>query len=189
MTLALSCSSPVVSLALIGDGSALLFADQRESNQNAAETCLRLLEKGLVASGRSKTDIVLIVSDVGPGSFIGVRVGVTIAKTLAYALQISVAAVPSFDFMDPDGTVVIPSKKGEYFVRHVGNAAYRTSELPKEAFTGYGPDILEQRYPDARLAASQLSGLKTMRAEELVPQYLIEPSISVPKRPFSHLSQ
>ncbi len=184
MTLALSCSSSVVSIALIGKDVELLFAAQKDSNQNAAETCLRLLETGLLAAGRSKADILLIVSDVGPGSFIGVRVGVTIAKTLAYALEIEVAAVTSFDLIDPHGLAVIPSKKGEYFIRPIGGNAYRTSKLPNESYLGYGPDILDQRYPEARIAASQLSKLKRVRVEELVPQYLIEPSISVPKRPF-----
>ncbi|KKO18452.1 MAG: tRNA (adenosine(37)-N6)-threonylcarbamoyltransferase complex dimerization subunit type 1 TsaB [Candidatus Brocadia sp.] len=50
-------------------------------------------------TGWSPEDIDLIAVDVGPGSYTGLRVGVTCAKTLAYALQIPVIDVPVFDII------------------------------------------------------------------------------------------
>jgi tRNA threonylcarbamoyladenosine biosynthesis protein TsaB len=44
-------------------------------------------------------DIGLIAVDVGPGSYTGLRIGVTCAKTLAFALNIPVADVPIFDII------------------------------------------------------------------------------------------
>ena len=175
----------MASLALLSDDGAILFAGQSESNRNAAGTCLRILGRGLAEAGRTLSDIAFIVADIGPGSFIGVRVGVTIAKTMAFALGVPVAGVTSFDLIDSAGTAVVPSKRGEYFVRPSGLPAVRTSILPEgEPFLGYGPEILQQRYPDACLSPSLLSGLKKVRPEELLPDYLIEPSISFPKRPY-----
>lgn len=49
--------------------------------------------------GWSPHDIDLIAVDVGPGSYTGLRVGVTCAKTLAYALHKPVIDVPIFDII------------------------------------------------------------------------------------------
>lgn len=158
----------------------LAFAEEAESNQNASGVCLGLLERGAY----DPSAVTLVVADVGPGSFIGVRVGVTIAKTMAYALGVPVAGVSAFDLINPSGVAVIPSKRGEFFVREPGREPVRTTELPTRNFKGYGSGVQEIDYPEARLAASLLPTLKRLRAEDLLPEYLVEPSISTPKRAY-----
>jgi len=54
--------------------------------------CVRDL---LTECGRVPRDLVALVVDVGPGSFTGVRLGVTAAKTLAFALDRPVVGVTS----------------------------------------------------------------------------------------------
>ncbi len=49
------------------------------------------------AAGLTPTDLSGIVADVGPGSFTGVRVGVTAAKTIAFSLGTPLARVSSLE--------------------------------------------------------------------------------------------
>jgi tRNA threonylcarbamoyladenosine biosynthesis protein TsaB len=55
--------------------------------------------------GWKPKDIDLIAVDVGPGSYTGLRVGVTCAKALAYALNKPVVDVPIFDVIAENYTM------------------------------------------------------------------------------------
>jgi hypothetical protein len=172
-----STSSPWASVAAISPGGEVLWQDQRLAPRNASAACFEILQ------GRSIEGADLFVADVGPGSFTGVRVGVILAKMFGFLTDRPVAGVTSFDLIDALGLVALPSKKGEYFVRVPGEAPFRTVELPAGVI-GYGDSFEEPRPPDAGNAARLLETLQPMSAEHFLPEYLIEPSISQPKRPF-----
>jgi tRNA threonylcarbamoyladenosine biosynthesis protein TsaB len=145
---------------------------------------MRQLETLLEQSGRSLQDATLFAADLGPGSFTGVKVAVTIAKTLAYALGKPAAGTASFDLIDPAGVVVMPSKRGEFFIRQPGEEPVRSHSLPAGPFTGFGPEVESPVYPEAFRFSAVLDRLHPVEPERLVPNYLIEPSISVPKKPY-----
>jgi tRNA threonylcarbamoyl adenosine modification protein YeaZ len=181
---ALSSSSPIASVALLSDAGDLLFSAEKPSAWNASGVLVQMLEDGLLAAGCQLSSASLFLADVGPGSFIGVRVGVTLAKTFGFAQTVMVGGASSFDLISPDQTVVLPSKKGEFFVRRVGSEPIRTSELPEEQFVGFGPGIENELYPKASSFSSLLRRIKRVAPELLMPEYHIEPSISIPKKPF-----
>lgn len=184
MVVGFSCSSPICSVALIDGEGHVLFSASRETRSNASGACMELLERGLKEAQRGLGAVTLFCADLGPGSFIGVRVGVTLAKSFAFALGVKAAGATSFDLIDDQATVVLPSKKGEFFVRRPGEEPYRTAELPNERFTGYGPGMASEVVPNAARFASLLQRLQPVEPELLLPEYLIEPSISTPKKPF-----
>jgi hypothetical protein len=180
---AFSTSSPIVSVAVFSAECEILFSAESESRQEASNACLRLLEKsGLdVLQGR------LFLADLGPGSFTGTRVGVTLAKTLAWAAKGECGGTTAFDLISVEKTVVFPSRRGEWFVRPPGGEVTRSEELPQSDYLGFGPLIENPVFPHARRFASLLIHLSRMAPEALVPLYLIDPSISTPKQPLSRV--
>jgi tRNA threonylcarbamoyladenosine biosynthesis protein TsaB len=106
VTLYLSCSSPIASLALstknsVSTGDSLStknsvcdFIENTQSNQHSdfIHQALALLMK---RNQMSLNQISHLVVDQGPGSFTGVRVGVTVAKTLGYSLNIRLYTLSS----------------------------------------------------------------------------------------------
>lgn len=184
MIVAFSTSSPLASVAVISRDGVVLGSSEELAPMRASGASLNLLQALLATLKLDLSSAELFVSDLGPGSFTGVKVGVTLAKTLAFARGRLTAGVASFDLIDPGGVVVIPSKRGEFFVRRVGEEVARHSELPVGAFSGYGPGVETTTYPRAEGFARVLDKLRPVAAELLVPEYLIEPSISAPKRPF-----
>jgi tRNA A37 threonylcarbamoyladenosine modification protein TsaB len=127
----------------------------------------------------------LFAADIGPGSFTGVRVGVILAKTFAYTFDKPVAGASAFDLVSATETVVLPSKKGEYFVRHLGESPELRAEVAATTL-GYGPTLQIQTPPHAGNFAAILSVLQPTTADKFVPEYLIPPSISQPKKPYAN---
>jgi tRNA A37 threonylcarbamoyladenosine modification protein TsaB len=183
LIVAFSTSSRVTSVALLGSDGTVAWAGSEHAPQRASGACISLLERALAETGARLEEATAFAADLGPGSFTGVRVGIVMAKTFAFVYGRPCIGADSFDLISPTGTVVLPSKKGEYFIRRVGEAPVRTTELPAEPYDGFG-FAGGDTFPDAARFAPLVSKLQPMAAEALVPAYLIEPSISVPKKPF-----
>lgn len=184
MIVAFSTSSRQASVALLAADGAVLWSGRIEAPQAASGACLSLLEDGFRQIGKELSDVTLFLSDLGPGSFTGVRVGVTLAKTLAFAVGAKAGGSSAFDLIDPHGVVVLPSKRGEWFVRRPGQQPERGASLPAEEFVGFGPGIDLPIYPDAVRFSALVANLGPVEPEALLPLYLIEPSISTPKKPY-----
>lgn len=182
MTIAFSSSSPVASVALIdGDGS-VICGRSEESKQNASGVLLSLLDALLDEAGHSLDDAELFAADLGPGSFTGVRVGVTVCKTMAFACGARVVGADAFDLIDPQSPIAIPSRKGEHFLRLPGQPPVVVRDLPGGA-VGYGRAFDSPRYPAASAFGPLIANCEPTEPEQLVPLYIAEPSISTPKDP------
>jgi len=180
---AFSTSSPIVSVAVFNESGDVLFSGELESKQEASNACLQLLAK----SGFSVLEGSLFLADLGPGSFTGTRVGVTLAKTLAWSADAACSGVSAFDLISTEKTVVFPSKRGEWFIRPPGSEVSRSASLPELEFIGFGPGIDNPVYPHAKMFALLLISLEQIQPEQLAPLYLIDPSISQPKQPLSRV--
>jgi tRNA threonylcarbamoyl adenosine modification protein YeaZ len=180
--LAFSTSSPWASVALI-DGDTVVWEELQHAPQNASAACIRMLE----AHGEEWRKARIFAADVGPGSFTGVRVGVMLAKSFAFALGGGVVGANAFDLVATDETVALPSRRGEYFVRVPGEEPVRTEAVEFGRVVGYGPDFSEPEMPRAGGFAQLNESLKVEDPMTFAPAYLIEPSISIPKKPYRHV--
>ena len=87
-----------VSVALANDDGLVGRFDAPRSRRHA-ETILPAITALLDITGSKRTDISHLCVDVGPGMFTGLRVGVTTAITLAYALDVPVISVSSLEIL------------------------------------------------------------------------------------------
>lgn len=98
LLLAISTSTSYGSICL-HDGKSSLIEKTWNRQQSHAEILGPTIQDALTTLNLSAKDISLIACDVGPGSFTGVRIGVSTAKTLAYANKIPVVASTSLQLL------------------------------------------------------------------------------------------
>ncbi|HRF59706.1 MAG TPA: tRNA (adenosine(37)-N6)-threonylcarbamoyltransferase complex dimerization subunit type 1 TsaB [Fimbriimonadaceae bacterium] len=189
MILAFSTSSPRIGLALFSETGECCGSREFDGEGAVNRTFLEL-DDLLAAHGVPLSQVRGFIADVGPGSFAGVKAGVTFAKVLGQACGRLVAGVSSFDLIARDRPVAIPSRRGQYFVRHPSGEIEITDQVPAEA-VGYGTAFSTPEYPMASKAsdwalATRLRERSAPWGEpaQLVAEYRLEPSITPPKKPY-----
>lgn len=182
MIVAFSTSSPIASVALFTREGDRLGSAGRETDRRAGEACLELLDLMLAKLDRALGEAEGFVCDLGPGGFTSVRVGVMLAKSMAYAHGVRCAGASAFDLIDPAGPVFVPTRKGLWLLREPGKPPVPVTERPSKA-KGYGGDG-DVVLPSAAKFEALLPTLRWVSPEELMPEYHMEPSISTPKTPF-----
>lgn len=97
-TLYIDTHSEQVELVLFQDGTYFRRTSENVANHHSS-VIMPLLQKLLNDLSIRVTDLTDIIIVNGPGSFTGVRLGVTIAKTLAYTLNIPIKTITSLEVM------------------------------------------------------------------------------------------
>lgn len=102
-----------INLCLYKDGK-VLDKVVKETNHNLTNYTMPLLSELLKNNNIDVHNLNEIMVVIGPGSFTGVRIGVTIAKMLAYTLKINIKALTSFELYAVSKT----STKGKLVTVH-----------------------------------------------------------------------
>lgn len=89
MTLFLNTAQTEIVLALIEDRK-ILKLTKWQSKQDESAKLLLQVEELLGSQQKSLKDLEKLMVVIGPGSFTGVRVAVTVANTLSYALKLPI---------------------------------------------------------------------------------------------------
>lgn len=94
--LGIETSGPIGSIALRQDGRCLEECVLPELSRRHAQSLVPSVQEFLRRQRLLLRDIDAVAVSIGPGSFTGLRVGVTFAKTLAYAANTTLIAVDTF---------------------------------------------------------------------------------------------
>ena len=92
--LAIETSARVGSIAAANDG-VVLAEEQFEHGLQHAAQIVPILDRLCRAQGWSPREIEHLYVSAGPGSFTGLRIGITLAKTMALATGVKIVAVPT----------------------------------------------------------------------------------------------
>ena len=108
--LALETSAKSVSAAVVENGAVLAAAYQNMGLTHSV-TRMPLIDSMLKNAGLTAKDMDLIAAAAGPGSFTGLRIGVSAAKGLAWALELPCCGVSTLEAMAEnarafEGTVI-----------------------------------------------------------------------------------
>ena len=195
MILGIETASTDLSVALAGpDGAALGSAAWSSDRRQAHELLPRLLEL-IEGAGLALAECRAIAVGLGPGSFTGLRVGLSVAKGIAFSLGVPIVGIPSLEAWlaaEPERAVALTrAGAAEAYLLERGAAA--PIVVPSAALAGLGSaiaarelaaafDVPEAMPPDrAALAVTRLAAARLADdpagddLERLEPTYLRGP--------------
>lgn len=147
MLLSLETSSPIASIALSRDGDLLAVREFSHGLQNAARL-LPLVDQMLHEHSLKPAQITDIAVSIGPGSFTGLRIGLTLAKTLAFATGARLIAVPSLPAIalnapDDAGLImpILDAKRDQVFAGIYNRRGHHLDEILAPTLTNL-PELL-----------------------------------------------
>ena len=103
-------------VAIINEGKIAYIYDNNDGHDTSSKM-MPVLSEAFENAGLKPQDIDKIFVVTGPGSFTGIRVGLTVAKTMAYALNIPIVPISSLEVMAScsGGTALINARRGYVF--------------------------------------------------------------------------
>ncbi len=107
-------------VALVSDDKLVYFYNNDEGHDMSSRI-MPVLDMAFKEAGFKPSDLDKIMAVNGPGSFTGIRVGLTVAKTMAWALKIPVISISSLEVIssgfDSDyNTSLINARRGYAYV-------------------------------------------------------------------------
>jgi tRNA threonylcarbamoyl adenosine modification protein YeaZ len=117
LTLAINTASSKTAIALL-ENMETIAEDSWDAENREAEKLMPAIHNLLKKKNKNYTDIDEIYAIKGPGSFTGLRIGVTVANTLAYLLNCRLFSISTFEYWHVAGdspVLIYAGKGGLYF--------------------------------------------------------------------------
>lgn len=98
LILLIETATTTCSIALTENGHIIAVKELNESNIHASQITL-FIEEVMKAAKKNYSDLQAVAVSMGPGSYTGLRIGVSTAKGLCYALDIPLIAIDTIQAM------------------------------------------------------------------------------------------
>lgn len=176
LILAFDSTAKAASVALT-DGDRLLADFVCDNGLTHSEILLPMAEDALRRAKKSLSDVGLFAVNVGPGSFTGVRIGVSLVKGLAFGKNIPIAPVSTllslaYNLSPMDGILcpVMDARRSQVYnalfrvqngslVRLTSDRAIALSDLRQELLRDYPGETVRLVGDGYRVAAEALNDL------------------------------
>ena len=106
MILCLETATPSCSVALVHNGE-VLACEEDPKGQNHSEKITLFIDSVMKQAGISYNDLDAVAVSMGPGSYTGLRIGVSTAKGLCYAVSKPLIAIPTLEAMAYGGKTIV----------------------------------------------------------------------------------
>lgn len=98
ISLFLDTCSLIIKIGLLNEKDLIDYVEFENDNK-LSEKLLPVMKNMLDKNGYKVNDLNRIYISVGPGSFTGIRIGVTVAKVIAWSLNIDIIPISSLEVM------------------------------------------------------------------------------------------
>lgn len=133
--IAIETSGRIGSIAVV-DSSRIIAEETFPHGLAHAAQVVSILDRHVRAAGWMPRDVEHLYLSIGPGSFTGLRIAVTLAKAMALATGVKIAAVPSTRVLvenaPPDAAqviIVLDAKRGQIFTARFARSADGWTEI------------------------------------------------------------
>ena len=179
-------SNPNLSISLYQADQSCFLAS--EDSKAKSSSLMPMVQHLFDSVNLKPQDIDLLVCNIGPGSFTGIRTAVTLVKTIAAELDLQIFVTNNFELirfeneLASDAPIAIQAGKNDYFIsldsdwNNIKTNFYATELGSVELYKFQEKNISKLSIEKYLLAEQVLFGYK-----ELEPYYLREPSIGVKK--------
>ena len=183
--LAFDTSSFAGSVALL-DAGQVIAERPLDPARRSAQTLAPAMTEVLAAVGIKPTDIRLVATTIGPGSFTGLRVAATAAKTFAYAAKCDVIGLSTLDVIAAQVPLPSPLSAAPPELHAIIDAQRKELFLTRYHFGPNGPErlaadtiIAAQTWLDSLAPGTIVTGPGLAKLEPRLPAHAIAAETSL----------
>ena len=179
-TLFISTFDKIITIGLLKNGE-VISELTKESSKNHSIHTMPMIDEILKINNLEPSYLNEIIVVNGPGSFTGVRIGVTIAKTLAYTLNIPIKTITSLkayaisNDKQTNKLVIIEDLKGKYigYFDACNNLLSDYTYLKNDEYNEYIKDKKQYLIKNNTFDLNKI--YKVLKTEESINPHIVNP--------------